>query len=146
MCRNELRTRFAVATGNFGNVLAGYYARRMGLPIERLVIGCNENDILHRLFSSGCYHREGVTPTISPSMDIEISSNLERYFYYLADEDPARVKRWMNDFKASGKLTLTPEELARAQQDFGSGRASQEQVRSATELDGCSNHNPTKHS
>jgi threonine synthase len=123
-----VRTQFAVPTGNFGNVLAGYYARRMGLPIERLIVGCNENDILHRMLLTGCYHREGVVPTISPSMDIEISSNLERYFYYLADEDAARVRHWMEQFKSTGKLTLDTEQLIKAQLEFASGRASQDEV------------------
>jgi threonine synthase len=123
-----MRTQFAVPTGNFGNVLAGYYARRMGLPIERLIVGCNENDILHRMLLTGCYHREGVVPTISPSMDIEISSNLERYFYYLADEDAARVRHWMEQFKSTGKLTLDTEQLIKAQLEFASGRASQDEV------------------
>ena len=78
---------FAVPTGNFGNVLAGYYARRMGLPIDKLVVGTNENDILHRFFCNGEYKQTEVKETLSPSMDIQNSSNFERYLSSF-QEDP----------------------------------------------------------
>ncbi|MFA7054333.1 MAG: threonine synthase, partial [Kiritimatiellia bacterium] len=79
----------------------------MGLPIERLVLATNENDILSRYFNTGVYSTAAVAPTLSPSMDIQVASNFERYLYDLADKDPARLSRWMAAFKATG--TLTPD-------------------------------------
>ena len=75
---------FSVPTGNFGDVFAGYAARRMGLPMERLVIATNENDILHRAWSTGMYTLADVVPTTSPSMDIQVSSNFERFLFEAA--------------------------------------------------------------
>ncbi|NLC80226.1 MAG: threonine synthase, partial [Lentisphaerae bacterium] len=101
------QVRFSVPTGNFGDIFAGYVARSMGLPIERLVLATNENDILSRYFNTGVYSTAAVAPTLSPSMDIQVASNFERYLYDLADKDPARLSRWMAAFKATG--TLTPD-------------------------------------
>jgi threonine synthase len=83
---------FSVPTGNFGDILAGYYCRRMGLPIGKLLVATNENDILHRFFSSGKYWREAPKATMSPSMDICVSSNFERYLFHLAGDDPVISK------------------------------------------------------
>ncbi len=80
---------FAVPTGNFGDILAGYYAKRMGLPIERLVIATNENDILARALASGRYEPRGVKATQSPSMDIQVSSNFERLLFEASGQDAA---------------------------------------------------------
>jgi threonine synthase len=99
-----LKVRFSVPTGNFGDIFAGYVACRMGLPADRLVLATNENDILARYFNTGVYSLGGVAPTLSPSMDIQVASNFERYLYYLAGEDAATLKRWMADFKATGSL------------------------------------------
>jgi len=99
------RVRFAVPTGNFGDIFAGYVAYRMGLPIDKLVLATNENDILARYFNTGVYSIGQVTATLSPSMDIQVASNFERYLYYLAGEDAAKLKQWMTGFKASGSLT-----------------------------------------
>ncbi|MDR2849154.1 MAG: threonine synthase [Verrucomicrobiota bacterium] len=99
------RVRFSVPTGNFGDIFAGYVALKMGLLIDRLVLATNENDILSRYFNTGVYSVGPVAPTLSPSMDIQVASNFERYLYYLAGEDPARLSRWMAGFKASGSLT-----------------------------------------
>lgn len=115
---------FSVPTGNFGNVLAGYYAQQMGLPVETLLVATNENDILHRLFDRGEYHREAVRETWSPSMDIQISSNLERYLYALSGNDAATLSGWMQEFQSSGKLTLSGAQLATAQRQFSSARVS----------------------
>lgn len=93
---------FVVPTGNFGNVFAGYLAKRMGFAIERLVLATNENDILSRFFASGDYQRGDVRYTITPSMDIQVASNFERYLYYLLDQDSERLCRFMADFAASG--------------------------------------------
>jgi len=98
------RVRFAVPTGNFGDIFAGYLAWRMGLPIDRLVLATNENDILTRYFDTGVYSLGEVAPTLSPSMDIQVASNFERYLYYLAGENPATLRGWMDAFKASGAL------------------------------------------
>ena len=97
---------FAVPTGNFGNVYAGYVARAMGLPIKRLIVGSNVNDILPRFFDSGILEMAAVTPTISPSMDIQISSNFERFLFELFGRDGAVVSKSVADFRDTGKLSV----------------------------------------
>ncbi len=97
---------FSVPTGNFGNVFAGYVAWRMGLPIRRLILATNENDILERFFRTGSYRLGEVMPTLSPSMDIQIASNFERYLFHLADNNAATLRKWMDDFAANGELTV----------------------------------------
>jgi len=119
---------FSVPTGNFGDVLAGYYARRMGLPVGDLVVATNENDILHRFFTDGKYHRHGIEKTISPSMDICVSSNFERYLYHLANDDAKVLAGWMKSFEATKELTITGDLLKKAQSDFLSARADTEQT------------------
>ena len=96
--------RFAVPTGNFGNILAGYFARRMGLPISRLILATNENDILARFFTTGVYARGDVRETLSPAMDIQVASNFERYLYYRLGEDPAAVREKMARFAREGSM------------------------------------------
>ena len=88
----------SVPTGNFGNICAGYIARRMGFPIHHLILATNENDILARFFSTGVYRRGSVHQTLSPSMDIQVASNFERYIYYLFEEDPQKLKIFMKTF------------------------------------------------
>ncbi len=100
--------RFAVPTGNFGDVLAGYYAHRMGLPVSRLVLATNENDILSRFFSSGEYSVGSVVPTISPSMDIQVASNFERYLFERVGRNAEDLCSLMKGFTASGRLTIEP--------------------------------------
>jgi threonine synthase len=115
---------FSVPTGNFGDVLAGYYAKRMGLSrIGKLIVATNENDILHRFFTKGEYHRESIQETISPSMDICVSSNFERYLFHLAKNDAHTLNGWMTTFEATGKLTIDGTLLRQAQSDFDSARA-----------------------
>ena len=97
---------FYVPTGNFGNVFAGYLAKRMGFPIERLVLATNENDILSAFFNTGVYQRGEVRFTVTPAMDIQVASNFERYLYYLLDQDSARLRRFMNDFSSTGCAVL----------------------------------------
>jgi threonine synthase len=99
---------FAVPTGNFGNVFAAYAARRMGFPIRRLVIGSNRNDILTRFFATGRMQIASVRPTLSPSMDIQISSNFERYLFELYDRDGAAIAELMRSFRASGAVSVDP--------------------------------------
>jgi threonine synthase len=95
---------FAVPTGNFGNVYAAHIARAMGLPIERLVIGTNRNDILYRFIETGTMAIAGVEPSLSPSMDIQVSSNFERLLYEVTGRDGAGVVRMMTAFRETGRL------------------------------------------
>ena len=97
---------FAVPTGNFGNVYAGFAARRMGLPISQFVVGSNANDILTRFFESGAMSMNGVVPTLSPSMDIQVSSNFERYLFDVFGEDSARVRDFMERFRKDGSFAI----------------------------------------
>jgi threonine synthase len=98
---------FAVPTGNFGNVYAAYAARRMGLPIERLIVGTNSNDILARFFATSEMSKAAVIPTYSPSMDIQVSSNFERLLFEIAGRDPEAVKARMAEFQATGAFRVT---------------------------------------
>jgi threonine synthase len=125
---------FAVPTGNFGNVYAAYGARAMGLPIERLVVGTNSNDILARFFATGTMATAGVTPTISPSMDIQISSNFERLLFDLYDRDGAALNECMGRFRAGGSFAVTPEQLSRARLLFN-GHKVDEDLTSSTMTD-----------
>ncbi|PVI08587.1 threonine synthase-like protein [Periconia macrospinosa] len=156
--------RFVVPTGNFGDILAGYFAKRMGLPAEKLVIATNENDILHRFWQSGKYekhpvygkeaegglpedgvkaHESGVKETLSPAMDILVSSNFERLLWYLSyqvystsgDAVSQRraqagdhVRSWLNDLKSKGGFGVDKQILEAAQKDFTSYRVSDEEV------------------
>jgi threonine synthase len=114
---------FSVPTGNFGDILAGYYAKQMGLKVGKLIVATNENDILHRFFTKGEYHRESIHATISPSMDICVSSNFERYLFHLAGNDSKVLNRWMQEFEMTHRLTLQGDVLRRAQSDFDAARA-----------------------
>ncbi|KAI9774342.1 MAG: threonine synthase [Geoglossum simile] len=148
------KLRFVVPTGNFGDILAGYFAKRMGLPIERLVIATNENDILHRFWQSGHYekkpangrdivgglptHEAGVKETLSPAMDILVSSNFERLLWFFAyqvygtETDTLKsrqiagqnVQTWLSSLKTHGGFSVEPEILAAARIDFESERVS----------------------
>ena len=97
---------FSVPTGNFGDVFAGYVAAQMGLPVRRLVVATNENDILARFFSTGVYSLGKVVPTLSPSMDIQVASNFERWLFLRAGRDAAQVRAWMEAFAATGSVEL----------------------------------------
>ncbi len=119
---------FTVPTGNFGDVFAGYIARRMGLPIDRLVVATNSNDILHRTLASGAYTKEGVTPTISPSMDIQVSSNFERALFYAYGGDGGAIAQQMDDLKATGGFTVSQGALQALREVFASGRASEDET------------------
>mmetsp|Transcript_80392 Transcript_80392/g.260488 ORF Transcript_80392/g.260488 Transcript_80392/m.260488 type:complete len:497 (+) Transcript_80392:47-1537(+) len=119
---------FSVPTGNFGDILAGYYAKRMGLPVKHLIVATNSNDILHRFFTSGDYDKHPVQATCTPSMDIGISSNFERYLFYLFGSDPKRLAEAMAGFKKTGKLHAEPKELELARLDFSSGCATEDDI------------------
>lgn len=113
---------YAVPTGNFGDIFAGYLAQRMGLPIEQLVIGTNANDILHRCISANDHSRKPLVHSLSPSMDIMVSSNFERMLFDLYDRDGAAIGRLMDGFKADGILSLDDAVLTRARSLFSSYR------------------------
>lgn len=115
---------FTVPTGNFGDVFAGYIAKRMGLPIERLVVATNQNDILHRCLSQGAYVPDGVIPSISPSMDIQVSSNFERALYYAYDQDGAAVAQLMYELSEGG-FNVSQGALEALRESFDSGSCSE---------------------
>jgi threonine synthase len=115
---------FVVPTGNFGDIFAGYAAKKMGLPIDRLVIATNDNDILARTLASGEYRTREVVATTSPSMDIQVSSNFERLLFEASGRDAESVRRYMGSLKQSGAFTLEAGDLARIRAEFDAGRAS----------------------
>ncbi len=102
----EREVAFAVPTGNFGNILAAWAARRMGLPVARLIVGSNRNDILARFLDSNDMSMVPVEPSLSPSMDIQVSSNFERLLFELLERDPAATARTMRDFRVTGNMTV----------------------------------------
>ena len=112
---------FTIPTGNFGNIFAAYVAARMGLPIERLVIATNPNDILHRTLTSGRYEVRGVTATSSPSMDIQVSSNFERLLFEATGRDGAKVRRAMAGLAQSGAFTIDADSQQQIGKLFTSG-------------------------
>ena len=114
----DRRVNFSVPTGNFGNVFAGYVAQQMGLPINKLIIGSNSNDILTRFFENGHMEQRGVNPTLSPSMDIQISSNFERFLFELFERDDSKVRDLMLKFAKDGEFQIESNDLARAQSMF----------------------------
>ncbi|MGD9538466.1 MAG: threonine synthase [Alphaproteobacteria bacterium] len=117
---------FVVPTGNFGNVYAGYAARQIGLPIRRLHVATNVNDILARFFASGAYAKAGVQPSLSPSMDIEVASNFERLLFELHGGDGAQVSRLMEALGAEGRFAVGAAELDAARLVFRGHRADDE--------------------
>jgi len=116
------KVSFAVPTGNFGDILAGYIAKRMGLPVERLMIGTNANDILARTLESGTYEVLGVHPTQSPSMDIQISSNFERLLFDAYGRDAGAIRGLMASLNRSRQFTIAPEPLAKIRSEFDAAR------------------------
>jgi threonine synthase len=119
---------FSVPTGNFGDVYAGYLAKKMGLPINKLVVATNQNDILHRAISKGSYEVEKVTETISPSMDIQIASNFERLIYDLNDCDDVKTINAMKDIREKGKYIIDQERLNKINTNFLSSKMSEDEV------------------
>lgn len=122
------RVSFAVPTGNFGDIFAGYLAYRMGLPVERLILATNRNDILTRFFQSGLYGTGQVEPTLSPSMDIQCASNFERYLFYLLDEDAAQVGRLMAQLDRQGQISVSAAQCATAATLFTASAVSEAQT------------------
>jgi threonine synthase len=121
---------FSVPTGNFGDILAGYYAKRMGLPVKYMIVATNSNDILHRFFTKGEYDKHPVQATCSPSMDIGISSNFERYLFYLFGSDSSVCAKEMQGFQSTGKLHVVDSLRQAAQFDFLSACANEEAIMS----------------
>mmetsp|Transcript_10773 Transcript_10773/g.18123 ORF Transcript_10773/g.18123 Transcript_10773/m.18123 type:complete len:537 (+) Transcript_10773:143-1753(+) len=111
---------YAVPTGNFGDILAGYYAKRMGLPVGKLVVCTNENDVLHRFLQTGRYNKEPSVLTVAPSMDISVSSNFERYLFYLAGECANTLASWMSTFEKAGEVSVATDLLEEARSEFAS--------------------------
>lgn len=124
----DKKVSFTVPTGNFGDIFAGFVAKRMGLPIDRLVIATNDNDILARTLKTGRYEMRGVVATTSPSMDIQISSNFERLLFQAADRDSAEVRTLMGGLKQSGSFQIGDKALKAIRKEFRAGRATQKQV------------------
>jgi threonine synthase len=125
---NKQPINFSVPTGNFGDVYAGYLAKKMGLPINKLIVATNQNDILHRAISKGSYEVEKVYETISPSMDIQIASNFERLLYDLNDGDDLQTENVMKNIKKNGKYTIDQEKLDEININFLSSRMSEDEV------------------
>ena len=125
----DRKVSFTVPTGNFGDIFAGYIAKRMGLPIDRLVVATNQNDILHRCLSGQGYHKGETSPSISPSMDIQVSSNFERALFDAYDRDGNAVSQLMDELKQGG-FDVSQGAIEVLQSHFDSGRASEEETSS----------------
>jgi len=115
---NNKKISFAVPTGNFGDIYAGYIAKKMGLEIDKLIVATNENNILQRVINTGEYKPDQVKASFSPSMDIQISSNFERLLFDIVGEDDKRVSLLMNDLSSKGFFQLSKEELTIIKKDF----------------------------
>lgn len=112
------KINFSVPTGNFGDIFAGFLAQKMGLPIHKLILATNENNILARFVNEGVYQPGEFRGTYSPSMDIQVASNFERYLYYLNGEDAAEVTKLMTQFKEEGRIVVSGELLKQVQDEF----------------------------
>jgi threonine synthase len=127
----QRKIAFSVPTGNFGDVFAGYVAAQMGLPVERLIVATNVNDILHRALSDGDYSQGTVTPTAAPSMDIQVSSNFERLLFDVGGRDGAALAEQMRGFEASKAMRLTNAQREGAAALFTSARADADEMSGA---------------
>lgn len=124
----DRKVAFTVPTGNFGDIYAGYVAQRLGLPIDRLVIATNVNDILTRTLATGTYELRDVVPTTSPSMDIQVSSNFERLLFDANDRDAGAVRALMGSLAQSRRFTLSARALSQIRATFSAGRADEDEV------------------
>jgi threonine synthase len=122
------KVAFTVPTGNFGDIFAGYVAARMGLPVDRLVIATNVNDILARTLATGAYEVRNVVATSSPSMDIQVSSNFERLLFDATGRDAAAVRAMMASLGQSGRFSLSSPALAAIRALFSADRADEEET------------------
>ncbi len=119
---------FSVPTGNFGNILAGWMAQKVGLPISKLICGSNQNDILTRFFNNGVMERKNVLPSYSPSMDIQVSSNFERLLYEINERDTDKVRQQMKEFKNYGNFEITKNQLEKINNLFSAYMISDEET------------------
>ena len=117
----QRKISFTVPTGNFGDIFAGFLAKEMGLPIERLVIATNQNDILDRCLKQGAYAKRGVKPSISPSMDIEVSSNFERALFWAYGKDGAAIVKLMGELSEAGSFSVSDNAMAALLQHYDAG-------------------------
>ncbi len=120
---------FTVPTGNFGDIFAGYIAKRMGLPIDKLVVATNQNDILHRCLAGQGYHKGATVPSISPSMDIQVSSNFERALFDAYGRDGGAVAQLMQELQQDGGFEVSQGALQALQDIYASGRVSEDETR-----------------
>jgi len=126
------KVNFTVPTGNFGDVLAGFYAKQMGLPVNKFIVASNENNVLTKFFKTGIYNRNiPFLQTVAPSMDIQISSNFERLLYYKSGEDTDYVKKLMTDLETTGSYQVTTEVLNQIHEDFYCGFSTDKEVEAA---------------
>jgi threonine synthase len=130
----QRKVSFTVPTGNFGDIFAGYCAKAMGLPIDKLIIATNANDILRRTMETGRYEMDGVEPTISPSMDIQISSNFERLLFEGAGRNAGAVVRMMDGLKQSGGFALPDNALAAIRRDFAAGTTGEAETKATISM------------
>ena len=126
--KDDRPINFSVPTGNFGDVYAGYLSKKMGLPINKLIVATNQNDILHRAISSGKYEAETVLETNSPSMDIQIASNFERLIYDLNDFDDHETGKVMSGIKEEGKYIIPEDKMKKIEKDFLSASINENEV------------------
>ena len=127
--RYEELINFSVPTGNFGDVYAGYLAKKIGLPVNKLIVATNDNDILHRAISSGDYEVKKVSETLSPSMDIQVASNFERLIYDINDFNDVETEKIMDKIKKTGKNKIPKDNLAKIKKDFLSASLSVEEMK-----------------
>jgi len=126
---NNKKINFSVPTGNFGDVYAGYIAKKMGLPIDKLIIATNKNDILKRVVETGLYKPLEVSHTVSPSMDIQVASNFERLIFDICSQSPERTKKFMNVLDDEGEFQLDKAEQKKIKEDFYSESLSEEETK-----------------
>jgi threonine synthase len=119
---------FSVPTGNFGDIFAGYVAKRMGLPVEKLLLATNENNILTRFINQGDYSLSDVLSTVSPSMDIQVASNFERYLFHLFQERPEKVRAAFAELRETGRISFSDAEMKKVQAEFCSVSVNQDQT------------------
>ena len=128
VCQLNEKINFSVPTGNFGDVYAGYLSKKIGLPIGKLIVATNQNDILHRAISKGQYKVDSVVETLSPSMDIQVASNFERLIYNINDHDTDKTNKIMQSIKDEKKYLIEEKELKKIKKDFVSETISEQEL------------------
>ena len=128
VCQLNEKINFSVPTGNFGDVYAGYLSKKMGLPIEKLIVATNQNDILHRAISKGKYESRSVVETLSPSMDIQVASNFERLIYDVKDQNAEKTNKIMQEIKNEKRYLIEEKELNKIKEDFVSESISEQEL------------------